>query len=139
MRPLIILIFAALFVKGCKHTKQVAYETNSIESNSESLIDKELGWRKLPNKTGDYVLYIEIVEENIKVTQLKRTFYIKNAKGEKIFEDSIYGGYVKWNDDSKIEYFNTPGVIPPNYDKDDFITIFDVNKGISYPKSSEDN
>lgn len=132
MRILYIILVAAFIVEGCKQSK-------NISSESKSTSTMEDGWKKTPNSKNNYFLYVEVVEESAQNPVVKKRFYIADEEGNKVFEESIYGGYVKWVDDTKVEYFNTPGVIPADYNKNDFIMIYDIEKGKSYTKSAEKN
>ncbi|MEQ9467667.1 MAG: hypothetical protein RLN88_09655 [Ekhidna sp.] len=131
MRFLIAFFFCISFTLGCKNSKQ----TVTKETDTKAKADLQSDWEKVENESGAYVLYyMSIVDQNN--TSPKRDFYIEDQNGNKVFESSVYGGYVKWYDASKVEYFSTPGVMPSNMEKDDFIMIYDIDTGESYKKSS---
>jgi len=126
MKILATVIIALAFV-ACKNTKQAA--NDKIQS-----IEVADGWEASESEGGDYVLHYQNIED-VSNPRLKKEFYILDAKGEKVFESSTYGGYVKWLDATKVEYFSPPGVMNPNDSKDDLIMIYDIEKKMSYSKS----
>ena len=132
MRVLTLVLFVVSFLGGCKQSKQV-----TAESKNTTTIEN--GWEKTPNAKSNYFLYVEVVKDDVKNPRAKRQFYVADADGNKVIEESIYGGYVKWVDDLKVEYFSTPGVLPSNHNKSDYIMIYDIMKEESYVKSSDKN
>ena len=130
MRVVVLTLLVA--IAGCKQSKQVASESKEV-----SIIED--GWKKTPNANRDYFLYLEVLDEGAENSAAKRSFYIADADGNKIYEESIYGGYVKWIDSSKVEYFSTPGALPPSRSKEDFIMIYDLETEEVTTKETSNN
>jgi len=136
MKNLIYLILGISFFVGCKSSKQVASDKKNMDVKRLIEKDKEGEWEITSNEDGGYFLYVEKVILDVRNPNQKRMFYISDAEENKVFEASVYGGYVKWASNFQVEYFSPPGVMPSNADKDDFIMIYDIEKGTSYKKSS---
>lgn len=51
-------------------------------------------------------------------------------------EDITYSGAISWYDTHRLEIFNTPGIMPPSKNRNDFIVIHDVETGTRQKKSA---
>ncbi len=123
-----LVILSFVLIVGCKNTQQ-------SKSNDQIVLSQEgSNWKKVENETGTYTLYYQDIDD-VQNPKLKKDFYISDASGKRVFENSIYGGYVKWYDATKIEFFSPPGVMPPDKEKDDLVLIYDLVEKQSYSKS----
>jgi len=136
MKYLLYIVLGLSFATGCKPSKQVTSDDKKMDEKSP--VEKGMGgdWEITSNEDGGYLLYVEKVMVDVKNPNKKRVFYISDTEENKVFEGAVYGGYVKWVSNFQVEYFSPPGVMPSNMDKDDFIMIYDIEKGTSYKKSS---
>lgn len=132
MRITSIFFIIIGFAFGCKNAKQPSSEDSEVDN---SVISSQGSWKSVKNETADYILYYE-VKEDVKNPKTEQKFYVTDVTGNKIFESEVYGGYVKWYDATKVEYFSPPGVMPSNMEKDDFIMIYDIVEDKAFKKSN---
>lgn len=136
MRLFLNVILILIVLDGCKPSKQtISVDKSEIDQINQSTEDHN--WHITTNEAGDYMLYVEAKSQDKKKPHVRRQFYITNKLNDKVFEGIIYGGYVKWITDNKVEYFSPPGIMPATSEKDDFIMIYDIKEDRSYVKSSE--
>jgi len=127
MRHLLIIALLVSFA-ACKNAQQ------NQASDKVSTPEVQEGWNSVESEGGAYKLYFQNIND-VANPRLEKKFYLTDADGNKIYESSTYGGYVKWLDATKLEYFSPPGVMPPDKEKDDLVMIYDIEKETSYPKS----
>ena len=136
MRTLVALM-AIFLVASCKNSQQASSEPGGEKSMVEPTV-QDGNWESSRSASDTYTLFYE-VKDDVQNPKIRKAFYIVDASGEKVYENAIYGGYVKWLDATKVEYFSPPGVMPANSSKDDFIMIYDLESGKTYKKSSVKN
>lgn len=109
------------FFTYCKQCKPLQ---NSSDSKS---INQNVTWKKLKSpKGGKYTLFYAEKEADLSNPSSEINFYVLDKKCNKVYEGLVHGGYVKWYDATRLEYFNIPGMMPENMSREDFTTIYDL-------------
>lgn len=134
---LLLIVFASIL--SCKSTARSPQDvkTDMTQPVFDNLNDQE--WIKEANESGSYVLVRQVVDDPQNPGARVSFYVLDSNSNEKMFESSINGGYVKWFDDTRIEFFSPPGMMPSTMSKDDFVTIYDVEKETSVKKSELKN
>ena len=64
------------------------------------------------------------------------TYEIFDKGGNLINNGTIRSGYVKWIADTDIELFETPGIMPQEMERDDFVRIYQIRSGTFMAKKA---
>jgi len=136
-----ILIFGVLgaVVISCSSSKP---SVNTIDTNEtyKELVTNKLGEDVLyiANKTNAYMLCIKETEGSSLQPRNRVSYLVVeiNTSGI-VLEDKIEGGSVSWASKNEIEVFRTPGIVRKDQSRDDFITLYNVETGKSYPKKDK--
>ncbi|MFY0601683.1 MAG: hypothetical protein JXR03_18565 [Cyclobacteriaceae bacterium] len=135
MKSLAGVFFVFLIVFSCK----TAEKKMTLEEVKKRLIT-ELNDQVSCQSNGSNTF--ELCQTDLNDSQVDdlRKFLVIDKKSDKVvFEKSVSGGYVKWIDDSKIEFYSVPGIMKEGQSKSDFVKIYDLqsNKIIKKTDSSE--
>lgn len=134
-----VCIVFLIVVDGCKSSSGAASQTESqvldtvtTMANVSELPDE---WQRKACNSGKYFLFFD-GGKSVSNPLARKDFYVEDKEGNRIYEGFTNGGYVKWYDNTKIEFFNPPGVVRREESQADFVTIYDVETGKSFKKSN---
>lgn len=114
------LIFMS-FLTYCKQCKP-------LKKGNHSKNQKE-GWKKVKSpKRGEYMLFYVEKGADLSNPSSEIRFHVLDKKCNKVYEGLIHGGYVKWYDANRLEYFNMPGIMSEDMTREDFVIIYDLKK-----------
>lgn len=60
---------------------------------------------------------------------------VKVADNAIVLENKVDGGTVSWYNEQMIQLYITPGIMRDDQTRDDFITLYNVKTGKSFPKN----
>lgn len=138
MKKISFLIVLIAFITSCGASKS-SNSTQAAESTYQKLATEKLGedLTFTMNKAETYVLCISDVKGDVHQPRNLLSYMVIKVKDNSIaLEDKIDGGNVKWSNDFEIEVFRTPGIMRDDQTRDDFITMYNVESGKSYPKKN---
>lgn len=131
-------IFTCLALSQCKSTS--ANKTDSLKNEALTKLGKQ--------KYGNDAVYVESPAKSYVLCYKEKKGSVQNPKNkieyfvfatknnQTVYSNSVEGGYVKWYSDYQLEIFLTPGIMPRNKSKDDFISIYNLRDKTSTRKSA---
>lgn len=140
MRKLSTYIVLVLLLASCGASKK----GNSTQVNGNKYIElasEKLGDKVIykMNESKTYVLCISEIKGTVHQPRNTLSYMVINIKDNDVaLEDKIDGGTVKWSGDGEIEVFRTPGIMRDDQTRDDFITLYNIETGKSYPKKNRE-
>lgn len=140
MKILKIIIPVLVLLAACKNT-QTTSQTTAPEPPAKDMADatgdaQDGDWERVKNANGQYTLNYEKKKTDVKQPRTTVNFYVTDSNSKKLYEGTIYGGYVKWYDSTKVEFFSPPGTMPADSSIDDYAMIYDIVMDKTYKKSS---
>ncbi len=126
-------------VISCSSSKLLVSTPDTNETYKEVVANK-LGEDVLyiANKTNAYMLCIKETKGGSLQPRNKIDYLVvKTDTNSIVLEDKIEGGSVSWASKNEIEVFRTPGIVRKDQSRDDFITLYNVETGKSYPKQDK--
>ena len=81
------------------------------------------------NESETHELCINVAEDSKNPTNISKAYYLVDESGDRILEGVLDGGYVQWLNDTAIEIFQPPGMMPTEISKDEIIKVFDLSTG----------
>ncbi len=134
-----ILIFIVLGVTviSCGSAKLSASTPDSTETYKKVVVNKlGEGVLYIANKSNSYVLCIkETKGSSLQPRNNINYLVIKLSDNTIALENKVDGGTVNWFSETEIEVYRTPGIMRDDQTRDDFITLYNVETGKSYPKN----
>jgi len=137
MKKTSVYIIIALFITSCGASKNNSAAQND-KGNYKKLAVEKLGESITysMNEAESYVLCMSEVKGTVKQPRNQISYVIIRVDNNRIsLEDKIDGGTVRWYNEKMIEVFRTPGIMRGDQTRDDFITLYNVETGNSYPKN----
>ena len=139
MKINVLILLAALTISGCTSIKVSSIATNG-ESSYKELASSKLGVSDpiyLLSESNTYVLCIKDVKGTVQQPRNLLSFVvIKMDDNKVVLEENVEGGTVDWFSDNSIQVFRTPGIMRDDQTRDDFITLYNVETGISSKKKN---
>ncbi len=138
MRKIVLYIALVILMTNCKTSKISANTPSSTESYKE-LVTGKLGndVLYLTNKTNSHVLCIHETKGTSQQPRNKTSFLVvKIDTNSIVFEDYVENSTVGWASKYEVEVFKIPGMVRKDQSRDDFVTIYNVESGKSYPKKN---
>lgn len=138
MKKSIIYTFLVLFIASCGaskvgNTAQVGEST--YKEKATEILGKDLAFTK--NDSKSYVLCVNEIKGTPKQPRNTISFVVINLNNNSVaLENKIEGGTVKWSDNLEVEIYRTPGIMRDDQTREDFITLYNVETGKSYPKKN---
>jgi len=136
----LIILIAYFTASGCASSKVSSVDTKDV-SNYEKLAISTLASENVThtmNSNKTYVLSTNEVKGTLEQPRNSLSFVvIKINENKVVLEQKIEGGNVNWLNYTEIEVFRTPGIMRDDQTRDDFITIYNVETGLSYPKNKK--
>jgi|GEM_PF-1316968 hypothetical protein len=128
MRPLFWathLFFAgvAILIVSCEPTRSNQTKVDSIEQ----IVTQKLGsYELIPSFSGAYTLFVQKIDPSAANT-VTNFLVVESTSKIIILEKSFKPGYIKWIDNSTIEYLDAPGILKQNESITDYIKKIDLS------------
>lgn len=138
MKKLIIYTFLVLFITSCGVSK-VSNSSQKFDDNYKKIATEKLEGDIIyaMNEANTYVLCVNEIKGTPEQPRNTISFVVINMIDNSVaLENKIEGGTVKWSGNLIIEIFRTPGIMRDDQSRDDFVTIYNVETGKSYPKKN---
>ncbi len=91
------------------------------------------------NETKTYVLCIKETKGTVQQPRNSiKYLVVKISDNAVALESTVDGGTVKWYNLKMVQVYQTPGIMRDDQTKDDFITLYNVETGKSYPKNQKE-
>ena len=134
----IIYTFLVLFIASCGTSKvgnSTQVEEGAYKEKATEMLGKDVAFSM--NDSKSYVLCLNEIKGTPEQPRNTISFVVINMNDNSVaLENKIEGGTVKWADNLMIEIFRTPGIMRDDQSRDDFITLYNVETGKSYPKKN---
>lgn len=138
MKKLIIYTFLVLFITSCGVSK-VSNSSQKFDDNYKKIATEKLEGDIIyaMNEANTYVLCVNEIKGTPEQPRNTISFVVINMIDNSVaLENKIEGGTVKWSGNLIIEIFRTPGIMRDDQSRDDFVTLYNVETGKSYPKKN---
>jgi len=100
----------AILIFSCKPTSSNQTNTDSVEQ----LVTQKLGnYELFQSSSGTYTLYIQKVDPSA-ANPVTKFLVVESTSKMIVLEKSFRPGYVKWIDDSTLEYLDAPAILKQN-------------------------
>lgn len=132
-----IYILLALVVSSCGVSKN----SNSAQADNSKymqLVTEKLGEHVNCTMNEDETYQLCISETKGTVQQPRNSMkyiIIKLSDNSVVLESTVDGGTVDWYNQKMIQVYQTPGIMREDQTRDDFITLYNVETGKSFPKN----
>ena len=134
MNKNLIYVVLVFFITSCNSHKVA---TSNTEEAYKEVVKERLGEDVLYllNKPKTYVLCIkEIKGTTLQPRNTVNYIVVKIDNNAVVLENKIEGGSVSWASKNEVEVFRIPGIVRKDQSRADFITLYNVETGKSYPK-----
>lgn len=134
MKNLLILSVTLFFAFACKTSQKGGMTLEDVKKSLQTEENDEIICDGNESQT------FELCQTNLNDSQvdaLRKFLIYEKSTGKVVFEKSVSGGYVKWIDDTKVEFYSVPGIIKEGESKKDFIKTYDVSTGQVSDKVSD--
>ncbi len=137
MLKILIFIVLGVTVISCGSAKLSASTPDSTETYKKVVVNKlGEGVLYIANKSNSYMLCIKETKGSSLQPRNNINYLVINLSDNTIvLENRVNGGTVSWYNEKMIQVYLTPGVIRKDQTRDDFITLYNVETGKSYPKN----
>lgn len=99
-----------ILIFSCKPTSSNQTNTDSVEQ----LVTQKLGnYELFQSSSGTYTLYIQKVDPSA-ANPVTKFLVVESTSKMIVLEKSFRPGYVKWIDDSTLEYLDAPAILKQN-------------------------
>jgi len=136
LSPYLVILVFLLPSCGALKTSNL---TQVDESKYRRLAMEKLGEEDVTftiNGADTYVLCTSEVKGTVQQPRNNINYLVINLSDNTIvLENRVNGGTVSWYNEKIIQVYLTPGVIRKDQTRDDFITLYNVETGKSYPKN----
>ncbi|MEP0365997.1 MAG: hypothetical protein ABJN36_10950 [Cyclobacteriaceae bacterium] len=133
MKNLLILSITLIFAFACKTSQKGGLTLEEVKKSLQTEENDEIICDGNESQT------FELCQTNLNDSQvdaLRKFLIYEKSSGKVVLEKSVVGGYVKWVDDTKVEFYTVPGIIKDGQSKNDFIKIYDVATGQTVGKTT---
>lgn len=138
MKKSIIYIFLVLFITSCGASK-VSNSAQESDANYKVIATEKLRGEitYTMNEVKSHVLCVSEIKGTPKQPRNTLSYLVIKIKDNSTaLENKIEGGTVNWYDNTEIEVYRTPGIMRDDQSRDDFVTLYNVETGKSYPKKN---
>lgn len=138
MNKTIVYSLVILLAVSCSSSKISVITPDTAQSYKE-VVENKLGKEVLfiKNKPNTYVLCITETKVTVQQPRNKiRYVVVKIDNTSIVVEDSLENGSVNWSSKNELEIFRNPGIVRKDQSRNDFITLYNVESGKSYPKKN---
>ncbi len=114
-----------LILSNCKSVQKHDNSMDEVKSILESVDGGEFDC--IDNASGSFTLCSNRLKEDpLKPNQLLKFLVLNKESNKIIYSNSVTGGYVKWMDNEKLEFYSQPGIIPEGKSQNDYIKVYNV-------------
>lgn len=139
MLKIFIYITLGFLPIACGSSKKSA-STLELKDSYKQIVENKLGENVLyiNNKSNSHILCInETKGTTLQPRNTINYLVLKKSDNSVILNSSINGGTVSWYNQKMIQVYRTPGIMRDDQTSDNFITLYNVETGKSYPKNQK--
>ena len=135
----LLVFFVLTYITSCASSSTST--SSQGEGEYKEVATKALGDNveyKL-NDSKTFVLCVNEVSGTVKQPRNSLSYLVINLKDNSIsLENKVDGGTVSWYKDNLLQVYLTPGTMRDDQTRDDFITLYNVETGKSFPKNKSE-
>lgn len=139
MRTALIYITLIILLASCGTSKKGSNSTQANEDKYKAIATDKFG-EDVTFATNDpksFVLCTSEVKGTVHQPRNTLSYMmIRLVDNTIVLEDKLDGATVNWYSETEIEVYRTPGIMRDDQTRDDFITLYNVETGKSYPKKN---
>lgn len=132
-----LIIGSAVSCRSTQNANSIKSEGNEYEQLAKNKLGEDVTF--ISNEDNSFVLCIAETKGTTKQPRNSIKYVvIKTSSNTISFENTVNGGSVKWYNQKMIQVYLTPGIMRKDQTRDDFITLYNVETGKSYPKNQKE-